>query len=41
MNFFDIVGPHLKDLTKNEQELFDFVLKHMDKIRRTSDKSYR
>ena len=33
MNFFDIVGPHLKDLTKNEQELFDFVLKHMDKIK--------
>ena len=32
MNFFDIVGPHLADLTKNEQALFEFVIKNMQKI---------
>ncbi|MEE6665138.1 MurR/RpiR family transcriptional regulator [Limosilactobacillus fermentum] len=32
MNFFDIIGPHLADLTKNEQALFEFVIKNMQKI---------
>ncbi|MCH3921967.1 MurR/RpiR family transcriptional regulator [Limosilactobacillus sp.] len=32
MNFFDIVGPRLKDLSDNEHKLFDFVVKNMDEI---------
>lgn len=32
MNFFDIVGPHLKELSGNEHKLFDFVVKNMDEI---------
>lgn len=33
MNFFDIVEPHLKMLTKNEQVLFDYVVSNMNKIK--------
>lgn len=32
MNFFDIVSPHLKELSGNEHKLFDFVVKNMDAI---------
>lgn len=32
MNFFDIVGAHIAELSKNEQALFDFVIKHMAEI---------
>lgn len=32
MNFFDIVGPHLKELSGNEYKLFDFVVKNMDQV---------
>lgn len=36
MNFFEIVNAHLSSLTKNEQELFDYVVKNMDKIKNQS-----
>ncbi|AHA04448.1 MurR/RpiR family transcriptional regulator [Pediococcus pentosaceus] len=36
MNFFDIVEPHLKMLTKNEQVLFDYVVSNMNKIKNQS-----
>ncbi len=33
MNFFEIVNSHLSDLTANEQTLFDYVVKNMDRIK--------
>lgn len=33
MNFFEIVSPYLAGLSKNDQELFDFVVKNMVEIR--------
>ena len=32
MDFFDIVEPHLKELTENEHHLFEFVVQNMEKI---------
>ena len=32
MDFFDIVEPHLKELTENEHHLFDFVVQNMENI---------
>lgn len=32
MDFFNIVEPHLKDLSENEHQLFDFVVQNMDEL---------
>ncbi|MEY8441898.1 MurR/RpiR family transcriptional regulator [Lactobacillaceae bacterium 24-114] len=32
MDFFNIVEPHLKELTENEHHLFDFVVQNMDEL---------
>lgn len=32
MNFFEIAGSHLKDLTENEHKLFEFVISNMEEI---------
>ena len=32
MDFFNIVEPHLKELTENEHHLFEFVVQNMEKI---------
>lgn len=32
MNFFEITGAHLKELTENEHKLFEFVIANMEKI---------
>lgn len=36
MNFFEIVNPHLSSLTNNEQSLFDYVVKNMNRIKNQS-----
>lgn len=36
MDFFEIVNPHITDLTKNEQILFDYVMSNMDVIKNKS-----
>lgn len=36
MDFFEIVNPHIPDLTKNEQALFDYVVSNLDAIKNRS-----
>ena len=32
MNFFEIINPNIEKLTKNEYEILDYVIKHMNEI---------
>ncbi|MFV0560168.1 MAG: MurR/RpiR family transcriptional regulator [Enterococcus sp.] len=36
MDFFEIVNPHLSELTKNEQALFDYVASNLNEIKNKS-----
>lgn len=36
MDFFEIVNPHIADLTKNEQLLFDYVISDLNQIKNKS-----
>lgn len=34
MDFFEVVNPHVAELTKNEHLLFDYVVKNLNAIKK-------